>query len=68
MLPEKKILWRLLMEGGGLLDRTLRSQADSSCAIMKSCQTELISSIDGVTVLQTREMGFTHRAGLEQNI
>lgn len=36
------------MEGGGLLDRTLRSQADSSCAEMKSCQAELISSIDGV--------------------
>lgn len=57
MLPEKNFLWRLLMEGGGLLDRTLRSQADSSCAVMKSCQAELISSVDGVTVLQTREMG-----------
>lgn len=56
------------MESGGLSDRTLRSQADSSCAVMKSCQAELISSVDGVTVLQTSEMGSTHRADLEQNI
>lgn len=39
------------------MDRTLRSQADSSCAVMKSCQAELISSVDGVTVPQMREMG-----------
>lgn len=56
------------MEGGGHLDRMLRSQAGSLRAVMKSCQAELISSADGVTVLQTREMGFTHSAALGQNI
>lgn len=39
------------------MDRTLRSQADSSCAVIKFCQAEPISPTDGVTVLQTRKMG-----------
>lgn len=52
------------MEDGGHLGRTLRSQAD--CNTVLSGRAHL--SIDGVTMLPAREMGFTHSADLEQNI
>lgn len=39
------------MKCGGLLGRKLRSQADSACSIIKSCQAKLVSSVDRVTML-----------------